>query len=92
MAAKKGELGALHRLVTEAYTKGIEMDMEEDIFNPSLLAGAVKFLKDNEITADIKEDDDLKTMRDKLIQAAEERRARNAGKLLKAVGYDCEDD
>lgn len=81
MAAPKARLGELHRKVTEAYIAGIDADMEDDIFNPALLSGAAKFLKDNEITAEIKSDDDLSTMREKLVAAEEERKKKARGLL-----------
>lgn len=85
MAAHKSQLGELHALIATAYTKGIELDMGDDIYNPALLSAAAKFLKDNEITADIKSDDDLGALREKLKQAAEAKR--EAGqRILKAVG------
>lgn len=85
MAAHKSKLGALHELVADAYTKGIELDMESEIFNPALLGSAAKFLKDNDITAEVKSADDLANLRDKLQQAAAERRAAG-NRILQAVG------
>lgn len=85
MAAHKSKLGALHELVTRAFSEGIELDLKDDIFNPALLSAASKFLKDNEISADVKADDDLAELRQKLVLAAQERR--EAGKnILRAVG------
>lgn len=87
MAAPKADLGTLHALVTKALTKGLELDMEEDIYNPALIGAATKFLKDNEITADIKTDDDLSAMRKKLVEASEAAR-QNGKRILAAVGTD----
>lgn len=91
MAAHKSELGELHSLVTRAYKKGIELDLEDDIFNPALLGGAAKFLKDNEITADVKSDDDLSELRDKLVKAAAAKR-QAGGRILQAVGNAAQDE
>lgn len=85
MAAKKSELGRLHQLVTQAFCEGIEKDIEDSVVNPALLSSAAKFLKDNEITADIKEEDDLKTLRQKMTEASEAARNKQ-GRLLYAVG------
>lgn len=85
MAAHKSKLGELHELVAQAYAKGIELDLEEQIFNPALLSAAAKFLKDNEITAEIKSDDDLSALRDKLKQANANKQAAGQ-RILKAVG------
>ena len=85
MAATKDKLGALHSKVAEALTKGIDADLEDDIVNPALIGAAIKFLKDNEITAEIKSDDDLSAMREKLI-AAEEARKKKALALVVSGG------
>lgn len=84
MAAHKSTLGALHELVAQAYTKGIELDMESEIFNPALLGSAAKFLKDNDITAEVKSDEDLGALRDKLRTAAEAR-TQAGQRILEAV-------
>lgn len=89
MAAKKDDLGALHKLVAKAYKSGIEVDMEDGIYNPALLSAAAKFLKDNEITAEIKSDDDLASLRDKLRQNAED--ARSKGRQLLSVANGLQD-
>lgn len=34
MAASKSELDDLHRLLTRAFTQGIENDLEDGVFNP----------------------------------------------------------
>lgn len=59
MAANKSELDELHRLLARAFTQGIENDLEDVVFNPAFLSAAAKFLKDNEITAEVKSDEDL---------------------------------
>ena len=84
MAATQSQLGELHELLARAYRTGIEADMDEQLYNPALLSGAAKFLKDNEITADLKEADDLAELRDRLAAAARERRASGA-RILQAV-------
>jgi len=85
MAAHKSELNKLHALVAKALSEGIERDLGDKFVNPALVGAAIKFLKDNEISADVKTDDDLSTLRTKLVAAAEARR--EAGqRILKAVG------
>ena len=84
MAATQSKLGELHELLAEAFTSSIKLDMDEQLCNPALLSAAAKFLKDNEITADLKEADDLAELRDRLAAAARERRASGA-RILQAV-------
>jgi len=79
MAAKVSDLDRMHELVTKAINLGLDADIEDQIVNPALINAAIKFLKDNEITKDIAEDDDLQTMRNKLVEAAEKRRQKAAG-------------
>ena len=74
MAAHQSKLGDLHELLARAYADGIQRDIEDDIFNPALLGAAAKFLKDNNITAEIQSNDDLGALRDKLKAAADARR------------------
>lgn len=77
MAANKSELDELHRLLTRAFTQGIENDLEDGVFNPAFLSAAAKFLKDNEITAEVKSDEDLSALRAALRESSRARRAGN---------------
>ena len=80
-ASSMAELNELHTLITRSYTQRIKQDIEENIpTDAATLSGAVKFLKDNNVTADPAEADDLKGLRDQLKEAADKRR--NAGKKL----------
>lgn len=90
MAAHRSKLEKLHERVAEAYAKGIELDMDENIFNPALLSAAAKFLKDNEISADVKSDDDLGLLRSKLVDAAKAR-AEASGRILYAVNAEAKE-
>lgn len=82
MASSMKELDELHKLVTRSYKSRIEQDLEDNIpTDAATLSGAVKFLKDNAVTADPADVDDLKDMRDKLSDLAAKRRAKANGTL-----------
>lgn len=77
--ASVGDLGELHKLVTRAYTERIKTDLEDELpTDAATLAGAAKFLKDNSITADPADSDDLGDLRKQLANQAEARRKRKA--------------
>lgn len=68
-SASSKELEALHRLVAGSLTKRIQEDMRDGIpTDAATLSSAIKFLKDNSITADPADADDLSALRDKLKQ------------------------
>lgn len=68
-SASSKELEALHRLVASSLTKRIQEDMRDGIpTDAATLSSAIKFLKDNSITADPADADDLSALRDKLKQ------------------------
>lgn len=68
-SASSKALEALHRLVASSLTKRIEEDMRDGIpTDAATLSSAIKFLKDNSITADPADADDLSALRDKLKQ------------------------
>lgn len=88
MASSMKELEALHGLITRSYTKRIEQDLDDNIpTDAATLSGAVKFLKDNLVTADPADADDLADLRDKLKEVAEKRRQKGA-KALELVKGD----
>lgn len=79
MASSMKDLEELHRLVTRSYTQRIEQDLADNIpTDAATLSGAVKFLKDNAVSADPADGDDLKELRDKLTEQASKRRQRGA--------------
>lgn len=81
-ASSLAELTALHRLITSSYTKRIEQDLVDNIpTDAATLSGAVKFLKDNNISADVSDSDDLADLRKNLIEAAAKRRDKTSGVL-----------
>lgn len=82
MASSRKDLEELHSLVTRSYTERIEADMADGIpTDAATLSGAVKFLKDNAITADPADQDDLSNLRDSLTKQAADRKARAKGTL-----------
>lgn len=85
MATSRRELEELHVLVAQSYKTRIEQDIADNIpTDAATLSGAVKFLKDNAITADPADQDDLAELRDKLKEQAEKRRKRNGSHLTLA--------
>lgn len=90
-ASSKTELEELHRLITRSYKTRIEMDLRDEIpTDAATLSGAAKFLKDNEITADPADKEDLTVLQKQLKAAADARRVRN-GSLLSAVKNDLDE-
>lgn len=88
MASSMKELDELHTLVTRSYKERITQDLADNIpTDAATLSGAVKFLKDNAVTADPADTDDLKDLRDKLKETAEKRRNK-AGAVLSLVQDD----
>lgn len=75
-AASLADLQALHSLVARALNQRITQDMEDGLpTDAATLGAAIKFLKDNNVSADPADADDLSALRDKLKQQAEQRRA-----------------
>ena len=90
-AGSLAELKELHSLVTRSYTVRIKKDLDDDFpTDAATLSSAVKFLKDNAVTADPAEKDNLKGLQAKLKEAAEKRRVINRP-LLAAVQNDLDE-
>jgi hypothetical protein len=88
MASSRKELEELHKLVAKSYKTRIEADLDDNIpTDAATLSGAVKFLKDNAVTADPADQDDLAELRDSLVRNAQVRKDR-AGKVLTLVQDD----
>lgn len=69
-------------MVTRSYKERIEQDLADNVpTDAATLSGAVKFLKDNAISADPADTDDLKDLRDKLTEQATKRREKGKGTL-----------
>lgn len=87
-SSSMAELEALHRLITKSYTNRIEQDIADNIpTDAATLSGAVKFLKDNNVSADPATNDDLGELRAQLTEAAAKRRSK-VGNVLSMVTSD----
>lgn len=87
-ASALSELNELHKLITQSFTQRLEADMADGIpTDAATLGAAVKFLKDNAVTADPADADDLSELREKLREQAQARKDR-AGKVLSLVQED----
>ena len=75
-AASLADLQELHSLIARSLNQRISQDMEDGLpTDAATLGAAIKFLKDNNVSADPADADDLSALRDKLKQQAEQRRA-----------------
>ena len=75
-AASLADLQELHSLIARSLNQRITQDMEDGLpTDAATLSAAIKFLKDNNVSADPADADDLSALRDKLKQQAEQRRA-----------------
>lgn len=75
-AASIADLQELHSLIARSLNQRITQDMEDGLpTDAATLGAAIKFLKDNNVSADPADADDLSALRDKLKQQAEQRRA-----------------
>ena len=75
-AASIADLQELHALIARSLNQRITLDMENGLpTDAATLGAAIKFLKDNNVSADPADADDLSALRDKLKQQAEQRRA-----------------
>lgn len=85
MASSMKDLEELHKLVTRSYKERITQDLDDNIpTDAATLSGAVKFLKDNAVTADPADSDDLAELRDKLKETADKRRKKVGSHLALA--------
>lgn len=85
-AATLGELQELHRLIAQSLNQRIEQDIADNIpTDAATLGAAIKFLKDNSVTADPADADDLGALRDKLAKQAKERRERGSNVVALAT-------
>lgn len=76
-ATPLAELQELHRLVAQSLNQRITLDIADNIpTDAATLGAAIKFLKDNAVTADPADQDDLSELRDKLKAQAAARRAK----------------
>lgn len=74
--ATETDLGNLHGKLAQVLSDNLET---EDGPNPSIISIAVKFLKDNEITCSIKDNQDMDSLNESL-------KAKRAKRKLRIVG------
>lgn len=87
-AAPVAELQALHRLVAQSLTDRLKQDMEDKLpTDAATIGAAIKFLKDNNVSADPADSDDLGGLRDALSEAAARRR-QNRSNVVALAGTD----
>ena len=89
------ELEELQRIVVRSLTTRIEADIADNIpTDAATLQAAIKLLKDNSVTADPADQDDLLELRKKLSEAAQARTARTSavGNTLRVVRGDMNGD
>ena len=76
-ATSLSELQELHKLITKSLSNRISQDIEDNIpTDAATLGAAIKFLKDNAVSADPADADDLQELRSKLTKQAQERKQR----------------
>lgn len=89
-ATSVGELNALHTLIAKSLKQRIEQDITDNIpTDAATLGAAIKFLKDNNVTADPADADDLSQLRDKLKEQSAQRR-RKVGNVVALATADLE--
>ena len=85
-AASLADLQELHSLIARSLNQRIAQDMEDGLpTDAATLGAAIKFLKDNNVSADPADADDLSALRDKLKQQAEQRRAGRSNVVQLAI-------
>lgn len=76
-SASVAELEALHKAVAKSLSTRIEQDMADNLpTDAATLGAAIKFLKDNNVSADPASSEDLTKLRTQLTAAAEARKQR----------------
>lgn len=74
MTATTSELAELHKLVATSLKQRIQEDLEQGIPTDAAIYGvAIKLLKDNNITANPIDSDELHELREKIRERAEKR-------------------
>lgn len=87
-ATSVAELNSLHALIAKSLTQRIEQDINDNIpTDAATLGAAIKFLKDNNVTADPADADDLSTLRDRLKEQSAQRR-RKVGNVVALASAD----
>lgn len=89
-SATLAELEDLHKTIARSLKTRLEQDLDDNIPTDAATLGvAVKFLKDNAITADPADADDLSDLRNKLKEAAEARK-KKLGSVVALADADLE--
>lgn len=87
MAATLKELQELHKMIAKSLTQRISQDMEDSLpTDAATLGAAIKFLKDNNVSADPADSEDLSDLKDQLTKQQEERKKRRSEALTQAQG------
>lgn len=87
-SASLAELQELHKLIARSLNSRIQQDMEDGLpTDAATLGAAIKFLKDNNVSADPADSDDLAALRDKLKEQADQRR-QNRGNVIQLAAAD----
>lgn len=85
-SASLAELQELHKLIARSLNSRIQQDMEDGLpTDAATLGAAIKFLKDNNVSADPADADDLSALRDKLRAQADERREKRGNVVALAT-------
>lgn len=88
MAASTEDMQTLHKIVVQSITNRITQDMEDDVpTDAATLGAAIKMLKDNNITADPADSNDLADLRKKLVEQREGRKS-NVVSIIDAAKAD----
>src|SRR5574338_1545976 len=70
------ELNDLHRLVAKSLSTRLKADLDDEIpTDAATIGAAITFLKNNSITADPAEKEDLNDLRNSLVKLADKRKA-----------------
>lgn len=86
MAATLKELQELHKMVAKSLSTRIQQDMEDLLpTDAATLGAAIKFLKDNNVSADPADSEDLTGLREKLTQQMQQRKNRGAAAIAGAA-------
>ena len=85
-ATPLAELHDLHRLIARSLNTRISQDLEDNLpTDAATLGAAIKFLKDNAVTADPADADDLHDLRSKLTEQAQRRREKGSNVVALAT-------
>ncbi len=86
----RATLERLHGLLTESFVQRLEKDNKDGIPTDAATLGAIsKFLKDNEITADPADTDELKDLKSRFTELQNQRKnGRKVGAVLDLVKQD----